>query len=244
LVETNSTTTYTYERRNLVTVIGQTSAVGTATQISRSYDGYGQLLTETVTSGGSTYAVVTQTWDAAGRRASLNDASSTLPAPLLAYQHRADGLLAQITANSQDYTFTNADNGRLAGRVNPYRTLTVNSRDTVGRILMETQTVGGTAVLTEDMFWRANDTLNSYSATRGGTGGFDETRPYFYNTRGQLLTEGFAPSPGSTSTMNYTFDGTNPGLGVRLTAKIGTGSPAAWEIGSQAHRYRLPVGAV
>ena len=28
---------------------------------------------------------------------------------------------------------------------------------------------------------------------------------------------------------NYTFDGTNPGLGVRLDAKIGTGAPVSWE---------------
>ncbi len=95
LAETNSTTTYTYDRRNLVTAISQSSvnnAAGPATQINRTYDGYGQLLTETVTAGGSTYTNMSQTWDAAGRRATLNDASSTLPAPLFAYAHRADGL--------------------------------------------------------------------------------------------------------------------------------------------------------
>lgn len=232
LPETNGSTIYGYDRRNLVTSISQSSvanAAGPATQVNRTYDGYGHLLTETVAAGGSTYASVTQTWDAAGRRASLNDASSNLPAPLFAYQHRADGLLEQVTANNQNYAFNFADNGLLTGRVNPFRSLSVDSRDGAGRILGQTQVVSGTAALVEDMFWQANNTLTSYSATRGSTGAWNDTRAYSYNARGQLLMEGFAATPGAMSAFNYTFDGTGQGLGVRLDAKIGTGSPVSWE---------------
>jgi RHS repeat-associated protein len=232
LPETNGTTTYSYDRRNLVTAINQGSvanAAGPATQVNRTYDGYGHTLTETVTAGGSTYANVTQTWDAAGRRSSLNDASSTLPAPLFAYQHRADGLLAQISANNQNYGFIFADNGLLTGRVNLFRNLSLDMRDSAGRTLGQTQVVSGAVALVEDMFWQANSTLSSYTAVRGGAGGWNDTRAFAYNSRGQLLTESFAQAPGATSAFNYTFDGTNPGLGVRLNAKIGAGAPASWE---------------
>ena len=238
LAETNTTTTYTYDRRNLVTAINQSSvnnAAGPATLVSRTFDGYGQLLTEVVTAGGSTYASVTQTWDAAGRRASLNEVGSTLPAPLFAYQHRADGLLAQVTANSQNCTFAYADNGLLTGRVNPFRTLSVDMRDAAGRIQGQTQVAGGAAALVEDIFWRANSTLDSYTATRSGAGAWNETRVYAYNDRGQLLTEGFSSAPGASNVFNYAFDGNSPGLGVRLDAKIGTGAPVAWETRATAN---------
>ncbi len=232
LPETNGSTVYGYDRRNLVTSISQSSvanAAGPATQVNRTYDGYGHMQTETVTAGGSTYANVTQTWDAAGRRASLNDASSNLPAPLFTYQHYADGLLAQVTANNQNYAFYYADNGLLTGRTNPFRIMSVNARDAAGRILEQNQVVSGASVLDEDMFWQANNTLSSYSATRGGTGAWNDTRAYSYNNRGQLLTEGFAAKPGAMSAFNYTFDGTGQSLGVRLDAKIGSGSPVSWE---------------
>jgi RHS repeat-associated protein len=214
--------------------------------LSRTYDGYGQLLTETVTAGGTTYANITQTWDAAGRRATLNDASSSLPAlgssngpaPLFAYSHQADGLLTQVTANNQNYSFNYADNGLLTGRMNPFRSLSVDTRDAVGRILQQTQVVGLTPALVEAMAWRGNSTLNSYTATRAGTGAWNESRAYTYDARGQLLSEGFTAGSSLSpiaSSLDYSFDGNNPGLGVRLDAKIGTGAPASWEIASSAN---------
>jgi RHS repeat-associated protein len=230
--ETNTVTTYTYDRRSLVTGIGQSStnnAAGPATQVNRTFDGYGQLVTETDTAGGVIYANVTQTWDAAGRRASLNDASSTLTGPLFAWQHRADGLLSQVTSNAQNYGFSYADNGLLTGRSNPFRSLSIDSRDAAGRLTQQTQTVSGAAVLVENMTWRSNSTLNSYSAARSGTGAWNESRAYQYNSRGQLLSEGFSPAAGVSSSLAYGFDGNNPGLGIRLDAKIGTGAPASWE---------------
>jgi len=175
--------------------------------------------------------------DAAGRRASLNDSNSTLPAPFFAWQHRADGLLTQITANGQNYAFTYADNGLLAGRVNSFRSLSVDSRDSVGRITQQSQTVGGSAALVETMTWRNNGTLNSYTANRSGSGSWSESRAYTYNSRGQLLSEGFSPAAGVTNALGYTFDGTNPGLGVRLDAWIGEGAPASWETNATVNSF-------
>ncbi len=113
--------------------------------------------------------------------------------------------------------------------------MTVDTRDPVGRILQQTQVVGGTAPLVENMTWRGNSTLNSYTATRTGAGAWNEARAYTYDARGQLLSEGFAPAPSAAAALNYTFDGNNPGLGVRLDAKIGSGAPASWETSAAAN---------
>ena len=238
LPETNSTTTYTYDRRGLATLISQNPvSAGPATAVSRAYDGYGQLLTESVTVGGQAHSSVTQTWDAAGRRASLNEAGSTLSAPLFAYQYQADGAMTRVTApgtfdvglSTLDYSFAYADNGLLASRTNPFRTLAVNSRDAVGRVLQQTTLVGGNAAMVETMTWRANSTLNSYVVNRTGTGAWNESRAYSYNSRGQLLSEGFSPAAGLSSALNYAFDGSTTRLGIRTDAKIGSGAPVSWE---------------
>jgi RHS repeat-associated protein len=231
LAETNGSTTYTYDRRNLVTAVNQSSvsnAAGPATQVSRTFDGYGQLLTEVVTVAGSAFSNVTQTWDAAGRRASLTEAGATLTSPLFAYQYQADGAMTQVTANSQNYAFAYADNGLLSSRTNPFRTLTVNSRDAVGRILQQTNTVGGSTAMVEAMTWRDNSTLNTYGVTRSGTGGWGESRAYSYNSRGQLLSEGFSPAAGQSTALTYTFDGSTTNLGIRTDAKIGPGVTSTW----------------
>jgi len=237
LPETNGTTSYSYDRRNLLTVVDQSSvgnAAGPASRVSRTFDGYGQLRSEVVAVGGSTYANVTQTWDAAGRRASLDEASSTLASPLFSYQYRGDGLLVQVSANNQNYAFSYADNGLLTSRTNAFRSLTVNMRDAAGRLQEQAQTVGSTAAIIEDVVWRANNTLSSYTATRSDSGAWNDTRLYSYNSRGQLLSEGFSPGTGSTNYLNYKFDGVN-GLGVLLNAKIGTGAPVSWETSATAN---------
>ena len=230
--ETNGTTTFGYDRRNLVTSVAQSStanAAGPATTVSRGYDGYGQLLAETLTVGGSAHSSVTQTWGAAGHRASLNEASSSLASPLFAYQYRADGLLKQMVSNSQTYAFGFADNGLLTSRTNPFRTVTINTRDGAGRITQETTAVGGSTAMIENQTWRDDGTLNSYAVTHTGAGAWNESRSYGYDARGQVTSEGFSPAPAASTALAYVFDGGTPGVGVRTDAKVGTGAPAAWQ---------------
>lgn len=182
-----------------------------------------------MTAGSQTHATIVQTWDAAGRRSSLNEAGSTLPGALFAYQYRADGKMTQVASNGQNYGFTFASNGLLTGRSNPFRTLSVDSRDATGRVLQQTNTVAGAAALVEMMAWRANSTLASYGAARSGTGAWNETRAYAYDSRGQLLSEGFSPAVGQSSAITYAFDGSTTKLGIRTDAKVGTGAPASWQ---------------
>lgn len=232
LAETNGTTSYTYDRRGSITAVNQSStgnAAGPATQVSRTYSGYGQMLTEAVTIAGSGHSSVTQTWDAAGRRASLTEAGSTLPSPLFAYQYQADGAMIRVTANSQNYDFAYGDNGLLVSRTSPYRVRTVTSRDPAGQILQQSTTVGGSSVMGETMAWRNDGTIASYGLTQTGAGGANETRPYTYDARGQLLSEGFSLAAGQPNTLTYTFDDYPARLGIRLSAKVGPGAPASWQ---------------
>jgi RHS repeat-associated protein len=233
--ETNGTTTYGYDRRNLVTSVAQSStanAAGPATTISRGYDGYGQLLTEALTVGGSAHSSVTQTWDAAGRRASVNEAGSTLSSPLFSYRYRADGLLSEVI--TQNYRIPNlnyfyGDNGLLTSKNNLFRTQTVNTRDGAGRITQETTAVGGANSMVENQTWRDDGTLDSYAVTHTGAGAWNESRSYGYDTRGQVTSEGFSPSPAASSALAYVFDNNTAGLGVRTDAKVGSGAPSAWQ---------------
>ena len=134
---TDSSTTFGYDKRGLLTAVTQNSpadAAGPATTIARSYDAYGHVLTETSTVSGTAFATVSQTWDAAGRRATLDEASATPTLPLFSYTYQADGHLSKIVAaatSTTNYTlnFTYADTGLITARTNPWRTQTIVARD-------------------------------------------------------------------------------------------------------------------
>ena len=73
LPEQNLTTTWQYEPRGYVTSITEQFAntnTSPTTTISRSFDPYGQLASESVNAGSSTYNAG-QSFDAAGRRLTL-----------------------------------------------------------------------------------------------------------------------------------------------------------------------------
>jgi YD repeat-containing protein len=227
LPETNSTTRFSYDNRGHFTSISQSSAndsAGPATKIDRTYDGYGSVLSEVVSLGGQVVSNVFQAWDAAGRRASLNDANSSIRAPLFSYRYQADGLLAQVIANNQNYSFGYADNGLLNSRTSPFRSLSIDTRDVVGRILKESTAVAGMPIMIENTTWRANGTLGNYSATRNGTGAWNESRAFSYNSRGQLVNEGFSPAAAASGSEVYSFEGAISSLGDGTDFNAGSGA--------------------
>ena len=214
---------YLYDRRNLPTEIAQTYDDGStpAVTVRRQYDGYQQLTKETTLINGVVERQVDQTWNASGRRGSLDPGEMTLPGVLSSYAWRADGLLSVVSAPGLSSTYAYNDAGLLVSRTNPLVETTIQQRDTRGRITSRKVKSATATPLTEALTWNADSTLNSYTAARTGTGVFNEQRDYLYNSRGQLISEGFKPNATQNSTFGYQFDGnTTNGLGVRTLAQV------------------------
>jgi RHS repeat-associated protein len=206
-------TAYTYDARGLVTEVAQTHSGNNApanTSVQRAYDEYGQIVSEQVLIGGTAVSQVSQTWDAAGRRATLSPSA----APAFNYSYLAGGLLSQVSVNGQSYQYGYDNAGRLNTRTTPWFTQSVTSRDNRGRVLSRQTVSGAMTALTETLTWRGDSTLNSYNAVRGAA---SETRNYGYNAAGRLTQETFA-----SGTLGYQFDNnTVNGLGVRTRAASG-----------------------
>ena len=214
--EQQTSSTRRYDRRGLLTNLVQSFAAtntGPATTVSRSFDAYGQLVLESVRLGSNLLSQASQTWEAAGRRSRLDYGLQNI-----GFIYRPDGLMVA----SDGSTFGYGDNGLLIGRTNAARIYTVPQRDGVGRVLQTMAKTLSNTNLTEALTWRNDGRLSSYTAIRGGSGGFTDTRNYTYAPWSQRLTqESFSISGSQRFTNNYAFDnGQAGGLGV-LTA-IGT----------------------
>jgi len=217
----NQAVAYQYDLRGLLRDINQTGGDQLSSGVSRSLSPYGQILSETITLGGNAHSSLTQTWDGAGRRSGLQSGVGFQPT----FQHNAVGQTTAVTVNATAYNFNYTTAGLLDTRTNPFRTQSVLNRDGAGRITSQSVTASGITPLSETGTYRADGTMDSYSANRqGGQGAWPENRDYSYDGRNRLLTETFAPEAGATSTFNYTFSADK--LGVRTGASV-TGGPAA-----------------
>jgi RHS repeat-associated protein len=241
----NQTTTYGYDTLSRLKSIAQSytsPSTGSSTLVQRSYDGYGHISTETVSIDGTVQNQWNQGWDGAGNRSSL--ASTLAPQGSGAglstsYTYWADGLPRQTTAAGGSYVFNYDKNALLSSRSNGWRTQTISSRDPLGRVLAEQDTVSGGTPLSETQTWYQRSQRSSYTANWSGTGVWNETRNYSYNGRGQLYQESDAPSAGAYADYLYRFDFdlgvSGSGLGVRTIAMrrssandYGTWQPGSW----------------
>ena len=149
LAEQNLTTTWQYEPRGYVTGIteqfGNTNT-GPTTTISRSFDPYGQLSSESVSAGSFSYGAG-QSFDAAGRRTGLGLGSG------YSFGWQADGnlTLASDATGNGDYTFNTA--GILTSRAVGSKYTSINSLDGEGRPLSIATTVNTLTNLTESLTW-------------------------------------------------------------------------------------------
>ncbi|SPE51121.1 hypothetical protein SBV1_1290002 [Verrucomicrobia bacterium] len=98
------------------------------------------------------------------------------------FTYQADGLMTSAGGS----TFGYANTGLLAGRTNGSRAYTVNQRDGDGRVLQTTTSVGSQAVLGENLVWRNDSRLSSYTANRSD---FADTRNFAYSPLAQRLTQ-------------------------------------------------------
>jgi RHS repeat-associated protein len=232
----NINTTYIYDRRNLPTEIHQSSpgnAAGPATSVFRTYDAYGQMASERIEIGGVTQRELVQAWNGAGQRSSLGLGTSIAiqgagTGTSRAFDYRADGLLTAVTVGGAAYETAYGDNALVTQRTSPARTLAILDRDENGRIEEQQLTVGGSPVLTEQMVWRKDGKISSYTADRSGAGEWDEIRQYGYNSRGQLLTETYGIGPGQEAGFNYQFDGGTAGTGPGVRTLARSNGIRAW----------------
>ncbi len=217
------TLAYSYDRRNLTKQIDQTyqnASVGPPTSVRRTFDGYGAVATEQVLLNGVLKDTWQQSHDGAGRRSLLTELNSpTLP---FSYIYQADGALVETDFHGAAYQYNYGIDGLLISRTTPSHIQTIVSRDPMGRITEETQKVNASVVLDEtNIVWRGDSTQSSYTANRTGTGVWNETRAYGYDSRGHLTSETFAPASGTTASTAYHFDNdTTGGLGLRTSMNL------------------------
>lgn len=171
---------------------------GTSTLIQRTYDGYGHIKTEQVSIDGVPMNKFSQSWDGAGKRASLLSnliAQGNGAGLMTAYDYRADGLLKEqrvargyystiahydesqqqphIPTDPSDpsiHNFNYDSSGLLLSRVNAWRIQTITGRDSRGRTLTQQNTLqDNTVPLSESQDWLGTDKRWAYTATRSGT---------------------------------------------------------------------------
>lgn len=206
-----TTTTYDYNRRSLLTQVAQsfaTNATGPGTTITRSYDSYGFLSSESVKVGDTTLYTATTGFDIGGRRTLLN--LSSLGA--LGFGSRADGLLTSVSGPGYTASYTYQDNGLLASRSDGTKTV-IYARDDLGRLTYSTNKFGASTKLTETFIWWPDTRLSTYVAGRSD---FTDTRYYDYAAWSRYLTnEQYYLTNGVTDTQDYHFDyDAAKGLGV------------------------------
>ena len=193
--------------------------------VSRTFDAYGQLSSETVTVNGAAFSSASQNWDAAGRRTGLgiNEASYQ-------FASRADGALtyASDTTGSGSYSYDTA--GLLTSRIVGNRSTSISSRDGEGRPLSITNTVNTLSALTESLTWSGDGLLATHTLTRSD---FTDSRAYSYATLSRRLAQEQLNLNGSAVwTNSFAYDsGVAAGPGV-LT-QMGAPSPttANWNGG-------------
>jgi RHS repeat-associated protein len=227
LPEQKLTTVFQYEPRNLVTSITETFATngtGTNTSITRSFDSYGQLSTESV-NGGTIYYSANQNWDAAGRRIVLGYGPNNY-----GFGWQADGNLTTASdATTGDATGSGTYGYNTAGLLNTRtvgnRVTSITSRDSEGRPLSITNTVNLLPELSETLAWSGDGLLASDTAWRADFG--TDSHAYSYADQSRRLTqEQLNLNATTTWTSTFGYDnGVPAGPGVLTSA--GNGS-AQW----------------
>ena len=217
--EQNQTTTYKYDLRGLLTLVDQRyndAATGPSTVVSRGYDAYGQMISETTSLNKTNISSWTLEWNGAGERTALNwTLDSQGKGAQYTFDYNALGLPILAQNASGAYSYSYGDNSLLCQRKTPYGNTTI-TRNGRGNVTSETMKDGSQ----ESLSWRPDGRLASYSIV----GASAETRNYDYDNCGRLTTEPYLLTsslnttilPIGTKTASYTFDQ----LGVRMRQEV------------------------
>ncbi|WP_265593677.1 RHS repeat-associated core domain-containing protein [Verrucomicrobium sp. BvORR034] len=230
--------TFSYDDpRSLVTDLREDTRDG-YTIVHRDYDAQTRVTSETVSMDGSVIRHLTNGYDAAGRRSSLEKGTSIADlgngaGGSFAFAWQADGALKSVTADGKVFEYSYADNGLITGRSNPWRSYVVNQRDNRGRLTQTTTSVVGLpgALLQETLTWLDDNRQSSYVASRaallGGPAAQTDARYYGYDVeRRRLVSESYTPVTGVAQNLSFQYDFGFAGLGIRTSATQGS-SPTA-----------------
>jgi RHS repeat-associated protein len=215
LSEQNLSTSWQFDPRGYVTSYAEQFAgtnTGFPTSVLRSFDPYGQLATETVSNGPSTYGA-SQTWDAIGRRTMLNVAGGSY-----GYGWQADGSLiyASNPTASGSYGYDTA--GLLTNRLVYGRNTAITSRDGEGRPLTIATTLNTYPELSETLAWSGDGLLATHTLARGDL--MTDHRIYSYASQSRRLSqEQLNLNASTTWTNSFVYDrGVAGGPGALTTA--------------------------
>jgi RHS repeat-associated protein len=193
--------------------------------VSRTFDAYGQLSSETVTWNGTSFSSAGQNWDVAGRRTGLgiNGASYN-------FASRADGALiyASDPTGSGSYSFDTA--GLLTGRTVGNRSTSITLRDGEGRPLSIATTVNTLSELTESLTWSGDGLLATHTLYRPD---FTDSRVYSYAGLSRRLAQEQLNLNGNAAwTNSFSYDsGTASGPGVLTQMGAPSSTSADWNGG-------------
>ena len=230
LPEQNSTTIWQYEPRGFVTGITEQFAstnTGPTTTISRSFDPYGQLSSESVSAGSFSYSAG-QSFDAAGRRTGLGLGSG------YSFGWQADGnlILASDSTGNGDYTFNTA--GMLASRAVGSKYTSINSRDGEGRPLSISTTINMLSELNESLTWSGDGLLAAHTLARAD---FTDSRAYTYaNLSRRLVQEQLNLNASTTWTNTMLYDNGGGG-GPGVLTQMGQANSASNEWSGAADAF-------
>lgn len=196
--------------------------------VSRTFDPYGQLSSETITINGVPFSSAIQSWDATGRRTglSINGAG-------YAFGWNADRTLAYAAdpTGSGNYTFDTS--GLLTSRAigaNDEESRTITARDGEGRPYTIVTDIGGAPELTESLSYYGDGLLADDTLYRAD---FTDSRVYGYaNLSRRLAYEQLNLNDATTWTNDFTYDnGTPDGPGVLTQMGVPNTNSADWNGG-------------
>lgn len=226
LPEHYMTTALYYDVRNAITNITEsfaTNSTGASTAITRTYDPYHQLVSESVSIGGVTVENASLAFNSAGRRLQMG-----LNSFGYAYQWQADGRLTGTTGivGTASYSYNTA--GLLNTRVAGSLTETTSTRDGVGRPLSINTMLGGTNYMAETLTWTGDGQLATHTMARQD---FTDARVYSYAPLTRRLSQEILGLNSTTMwTNSYTFDGgASAGSGMLTRAGQPESNGIAWQ---------------
>jgi RHS repeat-associated protein len=216
---------WSYDARGLVVGMSLWRDYSVPITLTRGYDAYAQLILEAINLPTVHSSSVAQSWDAAGRRVSLNFGGARY-----AFNWRADGALAGVSTPQGGASYGYDSAGVLTNRTAGNRTTALTSRDGTGRPLSLTTRVNTAAKLIETLGWTGDGLLSTHTLARED---FTDWRSYAYAdwTR-RLIEERLNLNASARWTNAFTYDG-NAGGGPGVLTRVGSpaSGPARWSGG-------------